>query len=367
VTGAGRPELVAVVVIVTYNSGDDTQRTLDALAGQTRRDFQIVVWDNASVDGAVDRLVLPDGARLVRSDVNLGFAEANNRAALMASSRYVVTLNPDAFPDPDWFERLVACAEDTDAESVASLQIAADDPERLDGAGDTLGIAGIAWRNGYRHPMDERPRERVEVFSACGAAALYRRDAFEAVGGFDERFFCYFEDVDLGFRLRLRGGSTVLEPAAVVHHVGSASSQKVSGFAEYHGTRNAVWTLGRDMPTVLLPLVIPVHVVFVLSRLAWPQPAAQRRARWCGWRAGVLGLGPFVRERRSWRPARAWSVARMLCWNPALTRHKTPVYRSIRRRRVPEGVVGPPVPGSIARRTDRTPASIAPMRTAEPT
>lgn len=237
---AGRPQPVAVVVVVTYNSGPDTQRTLDALAAQTRRDFEIVVWDNASLDAAVDRLVLPAGARLVRSETNLGFAEANNRAALMASTPYVVTLNPDAFPDPDWFERLIGCAEDTGAESVASLQIAADDPQRLDGAGDTLGIAGIAWRNGYRHPIAERPTERVEVFSACGAAALYRRDAFEAVGGFDERFFCYFEDVDLGFRLRLRGGSTVLEPAAVVHHVGSVSSQKVSGFAEYHGTRNAV-------------------------------------------------------------------------------------------------------------------------------
>ena len=123
----------------------------------------------------------------------------------------------------------------------------------------------------------------MEVFAACAAAALYRRDAFEALGGFEERFFCYYEDVDLGFRLRLAGGRCVLEPRAIVRHVGSASSGQVSGFAEYHGTRNRLWTFLRDMPTALMPIALPAphpgHRLRVFPQLFAQSHAGRTLAR----------------------------------------------------------------------------------------
>ena len=170
------PSVIAViVVIVAYNAGEHLQRCIDALERQTFQDWRAIVWDNASTDGAVDSLRAGEKIEVVRCQDNLGFAVANNRAAARCPSRYIATLNPDAFAEPDWLERLVGAAETYGAESVASLQLDDADPTRLDGAGDCMSIAGIAWRGGYGQPRSAAPTQAAEVFSACAAAALYRR------------------------------------------------------------------------------------------------------------------------------------------------------------------------------------------------
>ena len=289
------------------------------MQAQTFADFEAVVWDNASSDGAVDRLSAGPRVRVERCGENLGFALANNRAAAMSGAPFIVTLNPDAFPEPDWLERLVDAARIYGAESVASLQLTDHDPEILDGAGDCMSICGVGWRGGYSHPRATAPTEPVEVFAACAAAALYRRDAFEAMGGFEERFFCYYEDVDLGFRLRLGGGRCILAPRAVVRHVGSASSDQVSGFAEYHGARNRLWTFLRDMPTVLMPIALPAHILVIAYVMARTPTREMRAARWRGLKDGWAGRRPFIAERR--RGGVSLSLLRILAWTPmALSR-----------------------------------------------
>ncbi|HEX8570379.1 MAG TPA: glycosyltransferase family 2 protein [Caulobacteraceae bacterium] len=316
------------VVIVAWNSGEHLQRALDALAAQTFRDFEVVVWDNASADGAVDRLRLPGNARLVRSAENLGFAAGNNRAVALSRSHWIAALNPDAFPEPGWLQALVGAAEQYGAASAASLQLDDADPDVLDGAGDVFSVAGFAWRGGFGGRREEAPQAIVEVFAACGAAALYRRDAFEAVGGFDERYFCYFEDVDLGARLRARGGRTVFVPQAVVRHVGSASTRSVSGFAEYHGTRNSFWTAVKVMPRFLLPVTIPSWLLvmgWILLRT--PDPAIRReRLRALG--DARRGVRPFLRDRPLWRPVRPLEFVRALSWSPFALRERRPVWRT---------------------------------------
>ena len=321
------PEVV--VVIVAFNSGPHLQAALDALARQDFTNFETIVWDNASTDGAVEALRVGPRVRIVRSPDNLGFAAANNRAAALSNSPLIVTLNPDAFPEPDWLGILVAAAHRTGADSVASLQLSDVDPEILDGAGDMMSVIGVAWRGGYMQSRRAEPPGPVEVFAACAAAALYRREAFEAVGGFEERFFCYHEDVDLGFRLRLRGGRCVLEPRAVVRHVGSASSNAISGFAEYHGMRNRLWTFARDMPRALMPIALPCHVLLVIFLLVRAQSPAMRAARWRGLTDGWRGVGPFLRERPIWRPRRLMALARALSWSPVAISRRRPVYRRL--------------------------------------
>jgi GT2 family glycosyltransferase len=324
-----RPEVV--VVIVAYNSGSHLATAVDALYRQSFTDFEAIVWDNNSDDGAAQALAARPGLTVVVSPENLGFAEGNNRAAAMSQAPFIVTLNPDAFADSDWLEALVAAARRTGAESIASLQLTAEDAQVLDGAGDMMSIIGIAWRGGYLSPRSLAPAAPVEVFAPCAAAALYRRDAFEAVGGFDARFFCYHEDVDLGFRLRLRGGRCVLEPRAVVRHVGSASSNAISGFAEYHGTRNRLWTFARDMPWTLMPIALPCHLLLVAFLLIRAPSPEMRSARLRGLQDGCRGIGPFLRERRLWRSKRLFTLARALSWSPAAISKRRPVYRRLTR------------------------------------
>jgi GT2 family glycosyltransferase len=149
------------------------------------------------------------------------------------------------------------------------------------------------------------------VFSACAAAALYRRDAFEAVGGFDEDFFCYLEDVDLGFRLRLAGHRCTYVPDAVVHHVGSATTVKDSDFAVYHGHRNLVWAYVKNMPGRLFWLFLPQHIaanLYIVVRYAiegrW---RVVMKAKW----DAIQGIPRMWKKRRAIQAQRIASIAKI--------------------------------------------------------
>lgn len=123
---------------------------------------------------------------------------------------------------------------------------------------------------GHSAPVASCTEPCREVFSPCAAAALYRRSALRAVGGFDEDYFCYVEDVDLGFRLRLAGHKALYVPDAVVHHVGSGTTGgQHSDFAVYHGHRNLVWTFVKNMPGMLFWLLLLLHVMINLATILW--------------------------------------------------------------------------------------------------
>ena len=207
------------VLIVNWNGGDLLTQCLESLERQRRRPDHVVVVDNASSDDSLTRAahVLKD-VELIRLPSNVGFARGNNIAAQAARQfDALALLNPDAVAEPGWLEALVRAAErHPDTASFASRMLLASTPHYLDGAGDSYHVSGRAWRNGHRVLATEWPAEDVEVFGPCAAAALYRREAFDEVGGFDEQYFCYFEDVDLAFRLRLRGhrSSTCTPPSS---------------------------------------------------------------------------------------------------------------------------------------------------------
>ena len=296
------PALVSVV-IVAYQSQDHIGNCLAALSGQSFRDFEVVVYDNASPDGGLNEDAfaaydLPE-ARLIRSAVNLGFAGGNNRAAEVCKGRWLVTLNPDAFPAEDWLERLVTAANaHPDFRLFGSKQVDAANPNILDGAGDCYHAMGIAWRGLFDQSAHLAPPSG-EVFAPCAAAAMYDRAMFLDVGGFDERFFCYHEDVDLAFRLRLRGERCLQVQEAVVRHVGSASTGRRSDFAIYHGFRNRAWTFVKNMPTLGLVLLGPIHAsatLYLLARLYFRNAPEARAARHGVWDA-IKGMGPFWADR----------------------------------------------------------------------
>jgi N-acetylglucosaminyl-diphospho-decaprenol L-rhamnosyltransferase len=256
------------VVIVSYQSGSTLAECLSRLESQTFRDFETILIDNASTDGAPQAAAKAyPWVDFVEAGANLGFAAGNNLAARQAKGQWLVLLNPDAYPEPDWLAELMAGAGRHPAvKSFASLQLSADRPGLLDGAGDNLTSAGIPFRGGYGRKTPVALPEG-EVFSACGAAMLIDRQLFLDAGGFDERYFCYCEDVDLGYRLRLLGQPTLLLPKAKVAHVGSASTGVRSDFAIFHGSRNRVWTFLKNTPGWLFPVTLPLHVAVTAGLL----------------------------------------------------------------------------------------------------
>jgi GT2 family glycosyltransferase len=289
------------VLIVNWNGGALLSRCLQSLALQQRAPDYVVVIDNASSDESLS-IAQPfmGAAQLIRLTENSGFARANNlAAAAVPDADAFALLNPDAFPEPGWLAALVAAAERTpDAAAFASQMRLDAAPEYLDGAGDSYHVSGRAWRNAHQLPASAGPASEIEVFAPCAAAALYRRPAFDEVGGFDERFFCYFEDVDLGFRLRLRGHRSVYVPGAVVRHVSSALSGYRSDFAVYHGERNAVWTFFKNMPGPMLWRYLPQHVALNLAALVFYPWRGQGRVAWRAKRDALRGLWTVLGQRR---------------------------------------------------------------------
>ena len=253
------------IVIVSWNSGKYLPRCLECLSRQTFLDFEIIIVDNGSSDNSLFQLEErnPKLNMLVeRLSRNTGFAGGNNLGAHLARGKWLVLLNTDAFPERDWLEELVrASQKNPEYKTFSSRQLRASDSKLLDGAGDAYHVSGLAWRIGLGYPAEKFGLEAVEIFSPCAAAAMYLREAFLEVGGFDEDFLSYFEDVDLGFRLQLRGYRCLYVARAVVHHIGSASLGERSDFAFYHSHRNLVWTYVKNMPSRMFWLHLPEHLL----------------------------------------------------------------------------------------------------------
>lgn len=306
---------VVAVVIVNFNAGAMLERCLAALDRQTFRDFHTIVIDNASSDGSADGIdARHSQVTLIRAGANLGFAAGNNLGLRHAgNAEWIVLLNPDAYAAPDWLERFIAAALAREFDFFGCRMRLADAPELLDGTGDSYHTSGVAWRRDHGVRLGAGVQDAGEIFAPCAAAALYRRADLEAVGGFDESYFCYFEDIDLGFRLRLQGRRCGYVPDAVVDHVSSGITGKHSDFATYHGHRNMVWTYVKDMPAPLFWLYLPLHLCANLLGVAACALRGQLGVVLRAKRDALRGLPRVLRERArvqaqaraDWRALRA--------------------------------------------------------------
>lgn len=320
------------VVIVNYNSGEFLQRAVQSLAVQTFSSFELMIVDNGSVDASMTTLSLSDidQAQVIMMGNNAGFAKANNVAAKRARGDWLVLLNADAEARPDWLERIHAAIGRYPAVSMfASTQLRMDDPSRLDGAGDGYTAYGYPWRGGYLKPVSFLPSEG-SCFSPCGASAAYKRDVYLAHGGFDERFFCYVEDSDLAFRMRLAGETCVFLPDAVVLHKGGGLAGEESEFSVVHGARNRVWAYAGNMPSLLFWLTLPAHLALTLYLIVWyarrPYGRYVRKGVGQGWSKAFA----FRKERASLRKSRKVTLVQLagqLTWNIFLMSSRRPDVR----------------------------------------
>jgi GT2 family glycosyltransferase len=307
----------ASILIVNYNGGEYLSQCVAALRAQSFSDFEAILVDNGSTDGSLIGLDLDKRFTVIEAGGNLGFAAANNLAAKRAKSDWIITLNPDAFARPDWLANLMRATQRHPGVTLfGSMQIMANEPNRFDGAGDEFSLWGIAYRARYGHAV-ETITEDFPVFGPCAAAAAYRRDIFESLGGFDERFFCYHEDVDLALRFRRVGHRAIQVHDAIVDHVGSGLTGDASPFSVYHGTRNRIWTWAKSMPAKLAILLAPLTIAANLAYLFWSvfRPGRFKPTAKGVWH-GLRGLPAMIRSRGAAVPP---SPHRSTVW-PALIR-----------------------------------------------
>lgn len=234
------------VVIPTLAADSALTECLASLERQTWRDFEIVVVDNSGA-GAV-RAAEP--VQVLHARENLGFGPAINEAFRRMPAEYLVTLNDDTEADPRWLEELVSALEaDPEAGMAASRVLL--DSTRLDSAGLLLCPDGVAKQRGHGEPP-ERYGEREEILMPSGSAAIYRKRMLDDTGVFDDDFFLYCEDTDLGLRGRWAGWKCIYVPTARVTHRYSHSAGRVSSLKAYYVERNRLFVAAKNFPAGML-------------------------------------------------------------------------------------------------------------------
>ena len=298
------------VIIPNLNGLRFLESCLESLTNQDFSDFSVVVVDNGSTDGSVEFVQAYDpSVELVRLPRNEGFSFAVNRGIEVSESEYVALLNNDARPDARWLGHLVKALDDHPAvDFCASKILCYDRREIIDTAGDGYATAGFFFKRGWGQEATGRYDTPEFVFSANGAGAIYRRSLFEDVGLFDEDFFAYGEDVDLGFRAQLRGHRCLYVPTAIVYHRGGSTAGVDSDLSVYLGHRNRSYVLIKDMPGPLIckhlsPILCFSVLIFLIHLIRGP--------RWAFLQAKVdvlRNFGRMYRKRREIQSRRSVSV-----------------------------------------------------------
>ena len=343
-------EPLTAIIILNWNRWQDTIRCLESIYQSTYKNFFVVLIDNGSTDGSVERFKLwaqgdrKDGSLVqvgaahkkpgafcfitraaaasaghtseefcagqlivIENEKNYGFAGGNNIAIkyafAMTEARYVLLLNNDTTIAPAGISALVLCAEeDMPTGAFQAKMLSMDSPEII----DALGISMIDLQGpcpvGNGHPDTGQFSSCREIFGVCAGAALYRRTMLEQIGLFDEDFFAYYEDVDLALRACLRGWKALCVPDAIVYHGHSATLGKDSPFKTYLLERNRYYYIIKNAPRDILWLFIkgrPDAFLRILIQLLKAGSSKQVSAYLRGNLRGLAGLpGMFMKRRK---------------------------------------------------------------------
>ncbi len=256
------------VIVVNLNRRDLLERCLNSLWRQTFMDFEVVAVDNGSNDGSGEFLKSVGDSRLhvVLLPMNRGFAGGCNAGIREARGRYIATLNNDAVADACWLEEIVHGMESNEQIGMCASKILFDgDHGRIDKVGHLIYLDGLNHGRGSGEADCGQFERREEVLLPDAAGALYRRDMLDVIGLFDEQFFAYGDDCDLGLRGRLAGWTCLYVPTAVVYHIHSATAGEFSPLKAFLIERNRIWVAVKTFP---LPLLL-MSPFFTLLRFAF--------------------------------------------------------------------------------------------------
>lgn len=247
------------VVIPNYNGLHFLDKCLHSLEKQTMKEICTLVVDNGSTDGSVSyiRENFP-WVELVELGENTGFDHAVNVGIEKAQTPYVLLLNNDTEAEPEFVEELCKAIDVSEnIFSVSSKMLNFTNRDIMDDAGDFYSVIGWQFQRGVGRceRVFDKPSK---VFSACAGAAIYRRSILERIGNFDESFFAYLEDIDIGYRAKIQGYENVFCPTARVYHVGSGSSgSKYNDFKVSLSSRNSIYLIYKNMPIIQIIINLP--------------------------------------------------------------------------------------------------------------
>ncbi|MBR1641533.1 MAG: glycosyltransferase family 2 protein [Butyrivibrio sp.] len=332
------------VIIPNYNGKKYIDDCLRSLKKQTFKDFDVIVVDNGSTDGSkefvrdkwcaenpaansaetlaagnmtgsstgiagnladrkkaahfkVELIALPENTGFANA-VNVGIEASANVNGKGQPSEYIFLLNNDAFCDEAAIERLVHVMDKKKKLfSAQAKMLQTKEPHNIDDCGDLYCALGWAFTPG-KDADNKRFNRRESITSACAGAAIYRREYFDEVGLFDKEHFCYLEDVDIGYRARLKGYANVCEPAAIVYHAGSATSgSRYNAFKVELTAANNLFLIYKNMPALQILLNLPLILIGILVKHAFYTRHGLGIAHIKGLRNGLKKIAQFPDHR----------------------------------------------------------------------
>jgi GT2 family glycosyltransferase len=255
---------LVTVVIPTLAADSRLLECLAALEKQTWRNFEVIVVDNSGRGLAKQRQAGRFGASVIEAGQNIGFGAAINRGFHRSRAPFIATLNDDAVAQREWLRALAEAIEPRDDIGMCASKVRIFGESRLDSAGMLVSGDGSSKQRGHGASSLEYDREE-EVLFPSASAALYRRAMLDGIGLFDEDFFLYCEDTDLGLRARWAGWKCLYVPHAVVEHHYSHSAGGASPLKAYYVERNRLFVLVKNYPAGMLPGALVVS----LTRYWW--------------------------------------------------------------------------------------------------
>lgn len=258
-------EYKATVVIPNLNGAGWLRDSIESVWNQTEQNFELIVVDNASTDQSLEiarEYLGRENYTLIENDSNTGFSHAVNQGIAAAKAPYVVLFNNDAFAEPDWLAELIKTADaDQRIFAVQSLMVRHFERELADDAGDYVTLVGWACKRGDGLPVNRYLKPK-RIFSACGGSSLYRKSILRQIGGFDEQFFAYLEDVDISWRANSLGFKNLYCPSSKCYHICGATTSgahgdKYNDFKALQSGRNNLLLPYKNMPIIMWILNLP--------------------------------------------------------------------------------------------------------------
>lgn len=250
------------VVTPNYNGVKFLENYFKSLNHDSEFIGEVIIIDNGSTDSSLDYIQNNSfnfPVVVIKNDENLGFAPAVNQGISKAKYDYVFSLNNDTEIRKDSIKSMVDLIRDENVFSVQAKMLKADNKKLIDDAGDEYNLLGWTKKIGENQDSDNYSQVN-EIFSSCAGAALYKKCVFDEIGLFDDNYFAYMEDVDLAIRSQIYGYRNLLDPDAIVYHIGSATSgSRYNEFKVKIAARNNVWTVYKNLP---IPLKI-INFIFL--------------------------------------------------------------------------------------------------------
>jgi GT2 family glycosyltransferase len=248
------------IVIPNWNGADWISECLTSLENQTLK-VSIIVVDNGSIDNSVELIEKQFPAiTILRNKTNLGFAGGVNtgiRYVIKQGFDAVALFNNDAVADRFWLESLANCLEKDPTLGAVASKLLNSDGTKIDSTGDYYSSWGLTIARQRDEPAEQAPSKQELVFGSSAGASLYRLSALQEIGLFDERFFAYYEDTDVSFRLQIFGWKIIFCPTAIVRHATGSTSSKLKGFTTYQTTKNLPMLFWKNVPLALMPRMLP--------------------------------------------------------------------------------------------------------------